>query len=774
MATPIYQHVTVGPIPIPSEARPISAPAVYRYPRSTPPNQAAINIDITPENPLLKPYDQETVQKLILQECKGAIYEFSATSLLKTSLINPTSTSSARRTTPASPPMLGLSPEQENYIPLAAWLNTLIDDRYKKLFAFHPYNRSVAGDHKHDDIDRTAHLKFALNPDLIAAWLGGKLARKRIISWFDVDIAVEVKDVWMQCLRQALTYGRLTLGSGLRWFCPVLMVDQKKSTANIAFCTRMGVFISEKLSLRHQRDRDHLAEILCAYVELQPDKAGYDVSAKYEGEVLSFALPRADAYEWWDVDKVLFKTPSLRGTATSVYRLKPPACQAATHPRDNLPQSTDLEDVRQRFSDLQASVPSSGSPKAADDHPHPTASDPLGARLRSRDAPSRDSSPRPSSPENKRFSSSPRNPIMCIKDQELDWENATPEYLIMKDSYPLVARAKTEMEFLRAVKDQHGFSSIIWGLTVDHPLKDFLEIPGLRSCAALGGGSDAILTQEERCHRRLFSNVEGKPLTEVEDVFEIVYTCVDAFIGILNAYRLGWIHRDISIGNVLHRLNPEMRAVAEQVAELNAAASGRLPGCDFSFLQDHLRKCNCVIIDGDLAVKCTDREELMAYKSGTLSFMSERLLRAWHHDWPSLHCALDDMESVVWLLLWTLACRKQDNKTDFEKGVLEKLNSPNLEALASAKFGLMARTDDYDFAAGNDEAHDLVIRWMAVADSARVEADGVFPKPKKGALPSPAHEVDTDLLDRLTYKYFNEYLLAGVGFLRKNERYQFD
>ncbi|KAH9049709.1 hypothetical protein EDB84DRAFT_1452713 [Lactarius hengduanensis] len=41
-------------------------------------------------------------------------------------------------------------------------------------------------------------------------------------------------------------------------------------------------------------------------------------------------------------------------------------------------------------------------------------------------------------------------------------------------------------------------------------------------------------------------------------------------------------------------------------------------------------------------------------RSGTLPFMSMRLVQAWSRNQPALHTAVDDLESFLWVLVWSL------------------------------------------------------------------------------------------------------------------------
>ncbi|KZV64288.1 hypothetical protein PENSPDRAFT_173640 [Peniophora sp. CONT] len=124
-------------------------------------------------------------------------------------------------------------------------------------------------------------------------------------------------------------------------------------------------------------------------------------------------------------------------------------------------------------------------------------------------------------------------------DAPFNWgrpEDTLPNMLILKDACPLEERAKTEMEFLTAVQDQHGFAPVLGAMTVQHGFADFAAaLKGLKRCGevpeAYSGLDDgAELSMELRAQRRLLSTVEGKPLSEAS-ALDVVYACVDCMIG---------------------------------------------------------------------------------------------------------------------------------------------------------------------------------------------------------------------------------------------------
>ncbi|KZT39679.1 hypothetical protein SISSUDRAFT_984425 [Sistotremastrum suecicum HHB10207 ss-3] len=102
-----------------------------------------------------------------------------------------------------------------------------------------------------------------------------------------------------------------------------------------------------------------------------------------------------------------------------------------------------------------------------------------------------------------------------------------------------------------------------------------------------------------------------------------------------------WLHRDVSLGNVMLLEEPEER---EPVYDFT----------DIKILETTQEKCIGMIIDGDHAIIWWRRRGPQAgHRSGTLPYLSLRLCRLWsagqHTQLP--HTALDDLESFIWVLM---------------------------------------------------------------------------------------------------------------------------
>ncbi|KAH9026484.1 hypothetical protein EDB85DRAFT_1844617, partial [Lactarius pseudohatsudake] len=105
-------------------------------------------------------------------------------------------------------------------------------------------------------------------------------------------------------------------------------------------------------------------------------------------------------------------------------------------------------------------------------------------------------------------------------------------------------------------------------------------------------------------------------------------------------YLGGVLHRDVSDGNILRLREP---------IERPHSRSTSLPelGDDVN-----LSSCRGFLVDLDHAIEW--RRVPSRDRTGTLPFISLRLVNAWAANHPALHTAADDLESFMWVLVWSL------------------------------------------------------------------------------------------------------------------------
>ncbi|KAF9475009.1 hypothetical protein BDN70DRAFT_936215 [Pholiota conissans] len=125
----------------------------------------------------------------------------------------------------------------------------------------------------------------------------------------------------------------------------------------------------------------------------------------------------------------------------------------------------------------------------------------------------------------------------------------------------------------------------------------------------------------------------GKPTDELVTPDEMLRGVFHALLGHYNLYASGWLHQDVSSGNVI------LLRVAEDRVDSSTT---------------HITwKMLWMIIDGDRDVQWNNRDREISTEpcSGTLSYLSVRLIVAWSKNAAILHTAIDNLDSFLWVLL---------------------------------------------------------------------------------------------------------------------------
>ncbi|KAH9036686.1 hypothetical protein EDB84DRAFT_1268997 [Lactarius hengduanensis] len=106
--------------------------------------------------------------------------------------------------------------------------------------------------------------------------------------------------------------------------------------------------------------------------------------------------------------------------------------------------------------------------------------------------------------------------------------------------------------------------------------------------------------------------------------------------GLHNIFLGGVLHRDVSDGNILRLAAP--RACRPELGK-----------------DVNLTSCRGLLVDLDHAIEWRKVPPTPSRdRSGTLPFISLRLVNAWSRNVPALHTAADDLESFMWVLVWSL------------------------------------------------------------------------------------------------------------------------
>ncbi|KIJ52704.1 hypothetical protein M422DRAFT_156774 [Sphaerobolus stellatus SS14] len=248
--------------------------------------------------------------------------------------------------------------------------------------------------------------------------------------------------------------------------------------------------------------------------------------------------------------------------------------------------------------------------------------------------------------------------------------------------------------------------------------------------------------KEIRVQSRVLILTQGKSLTHAKGPKQLLQGVLHAMLGHWVLFKAGWLHRDVSIGNVLLMMKPEPRKPVEAFSNL-----GKL----------YFNECVGFIIDGDLAVKWNDKNHEGAQRrSGTPPFMSMNLIETWLQGTNAPHTPIDDLESFAWVFLWAIfdiLTGRGIQLNPMEEDRHESLRSNDLSILSRKGLLLLdlGITPLEDWSPGFSAFVPLLKEWLSLAHEARGAV-----KRFKGSPPTDAEFYKT---------YYERYLGIGAKYL---------
>ncbi|KAJ6630935.1 hypothetical protein B0H10DRAFT_1773360 [Mycena sp. CBHHK59/15] len=228
---------------------------------------------------------------------------------------------------------------------------------------------------------------------------------------------------------------------------------------------------------------------------------------------------------------------------------------------------------------------------------------------------------------------------------------------------------------------------------------------------------------------------------------------VHALLGWLNFYQWGFMHRDISIGNVLltkavvsskpfaivetilTAIYPPAKGSSSDVGNLASAlkdthiqeSPARETAEEIMALLRKLQvsaEYTAFITDGDMAVNWKtyfDNEHNRETRSGTPEFMSLSLQYAMDQDLRYIQSPIDDIESFFWLALWAVLFNiHQSKRSRLEIGWQKDLDSAQQEFKSSLP-RKMKDTNLEECSRISRELLPLLIKWWRYQEDLRDE-----------------------------------------------------
>ncbi|KAJ8455788.1 hypothetical protein ONZ45_g18865 [Pleurotus djamor] len=214
-----------------------------------------------------------------------------------------------------------------------------------------------------------------------------------------------------------------------------------------------------------------------------------------------------------------------------------------------------------------------------------------------------------------------------------------PETLVVKCSYPLVSRPREEDVLTFKSKNYMGVVNILCA----HDAETITIPPDALPWNVLDSGTGQ--QPEVRLHRHIFFKTHGRPLRGARGPRELGIAILHAMIGHYAVFtQRGYVHRDVSNGNILLLSSPEDRDIPPGLEDI-----------------------------------------------GTKPFIAHRILESWSSFGVRqiLHTPIDDLESFIWVLYYSLLdITKKPN--DDEITALGKLSHDNLDTVNSVKNNIIS------------------------------------------------------------------------------------
>ncbi|KLO13780.1 hypothetical protein SCHPADRAFT_940104 [Schizopora paradoxa] len=187
-----------------------------------------------------------------------------------------------------------------------------------------------------------------------------------------------------------------------------------------------------------------------------------------------------------------------------------------------------------------------------------------------------------------------------------------------------------------------------------------------------------------RMHYRLLLWPYGRHLTDFRCLEELLLGIRDIVGVIEQLHANGYLHRDVSIGNVVLANGDENPATSK--------ARG-------SFV----KRLEGFLIDYDHATKIANADQsTLTDKTGTMPFMAIELLNSKSYGEPKAHTYYHDLESLFYVLCWVCMISagpgKDRDSSEYKDSFLYKWNIPDKSEESMAEVAQLKRM----FTAGND------------------------------------------------------------------------
>ncbi|KAG8831136.1 hypothetical protein FRC17_003619, partial [Serendipita sp. 399] len=479
-----------------------------------------------------------------------------------------------------------------------------------------------------------------MKPDILV--LSGPIEKEDHSRWEEPIMVCEVKRDGKDLVRQAATYARAMLSARPnRHIAFVILLNHVKGEVQFSAFHRGGMVITEPMEIRSLQGYENLVHLTVAF--LMCTEYSSTIGEDHSRDAQKLMLPDGRIGV---MTEILFNCPTLRGRATYVSTLRVQDAiipiKDSERPRNNNPIFTlrsrskspsRTSPTRTRLSRSQTSSSVSSIDQVIENMRQSSLDDPVPSFLLStsmdREPSSGSMTVVPAPDTSISFYTLPAVSLPHL-DTSFEWCTdgiAEEDELVMKESWPLRMRCNDEYRAFSGAKGYCGIPEIV-GRWIIAPASGRGYYPGINELA------------EQRVLQRILMKPRGESLLCAKSPKHFIEAILHGFIeGHWKLFQDGWLHCDISIGNLLLLEKPIRRKIH--------------PG-----LHDELPDevdCFGIVIDGDNMtplVRSGDDSESGFRLSGTPPFMSRRLHgRAFP---ATKQLVFDDIESFGWTIFYGL------------------------------------------------------------------------------------------------------------------------
>ncbi|KAJ4483014.1 hypothetical protein C8J55DRAFT_559832 [Lentinula edodes] len=592
-----------------------------------------------------------------------------------------------------------------------------IKDRWWPHLTFHTYDRPTG-----DGIGNASPLK----PDLVGVdsesapilcfWKFPSDVGKADNLKAEIAIATEAKDNWPEMIWQSATYGRAEMATiPLRAFSLVIAFNSKSQMLRFLIFHHGGISATKELSVKDQLSCKDICLVMLSILLWQsPTDAGIPPFTNGINFLLPPLVDRDESKGGHgEITNVLHHALSVRGRSTWIASIK---FNSSSSTISSVPQHSEHFARKRLHGKVDDFLPKE-SRSGPSDSPFPDQATSGRYSLRPRKEKRATSGSNQSQPKSGHGSksiqdkeSSDNNRLYCFHNKDIkftlprwkltsgniqDWSEVK-DGGVLKGSWPQAAKRNLEARMFSACTGNFGSPDHIMSFEACYedgsPVSNSIFLPSANDNLEnvfwnLHGAKSPLVYPKPDFRSLCFSLTrdEGETLENCTSAFELMECLLHSMLGWLDLYQHGFLHRDISIGNIL-KLKSAATSLQKDFSALpvgnlilpssttDIGSLNSFPKLLAAVKNDKYRRsiadiackihehakvltsgagCKAIWTDGDMGADMAGYFESAhdGTVSGTPQFMSMGLLDAEFDN--EIQSPADDIESFLWVGLWS-------------------------------------------------------------------------------------------------------------------------